>query len=263
MRIQSNAWNGFLQAISNYMQKGYAETTSAKMEIMMRTTMRQHIATLCLGVWALSFQAYAGVEETGKVDSATEVLEKTTAIPEEGIPPALLRNAYGLAVIPGVIKAGFVVGGSYGKGVLTVRRSDGRWSPPVFLTLKAGSLGWQIGAQSTDVVLVFKTTKSVDGIVKGTFTLGADAAVAAGPVGRRGEAATDAELKAEILSYSRSRGLFAGVSLEGSSLSIDNEANAAFYGKSLRASEIMDGAGGLPSAARKYLEVVAKATAGS
>jgi lipid-binding SYLF domain-containing protein len=143
-----------------------------------------------------------------------------------------------------------------------VRDKDGRWSAPLFVTLKAGSLGWQIGAQSTDVLLVFKTAKSVDGIVKGTFTLGADAAVAAGPVGRRGEAATDAELKAEILSYSRSRGLFAGISLEGSSVSINYASNKDFYGKEVSPAEILGGGVSIPPAGQRFLDVVNKVTAG-
>ncbi|MGO9445049.1 MAG: lipid-binding SYLF domain-containing protein [Thiobacillaceae bacterium] len=204
--------------------------------------------------------AWADVTQAEKVDSATEVLKEITAIPEQAIPPALLQSAHGLAVIPGVIKAGFVIGGSYGKGVLTVRDDKGRWSPPLFVTLAAGSLGWQIGAQSTDVVLVFKTPKSVEGIVKGTFTLGADAAVAAGPVGRQGVAATDAEMKAEILSYSRSRGLFAGISLEGSKISIDHDADAAFYATGLRPSQIIEGEAGNPEAGRKFLREVTRAT---
>jgi lipid-binding SYLF domain-containing protein len=228
----------------------------------MKVMVKQGIRMFFLSVLLFSGLALAGVEEDEKVESAIDVIDKITAIPEEGIPPALLRNAHGLAVIPGVIKAGFVVGGSYGKGILTVRDAQGRWTPPVFVKLAAGSLGWQIGAQSIDVVLVFKTAKSVDGIVEGTFTLGADAAVAAGPVGRRGEAATDAELKAEILSYSRSRGLFAGISLEGSSISIDNDANGAFYGKALRPAEVMEGKAGNPELGQKFLLAVTKATGG-
>jgi lipid-binding SYLF domain-containing protein len=196
-----------------------------------------------------------------KLDAAVDVLQKTTQMPEEGIPPALLRNAKGLALIPNVIKAGFVIGGSYGKGVLLVRNEKGGWSPPVFIKLAAGSLGWQIGAQSTDVVLVFKTRRSVQGIVNGTFTLGADAAVAAGPVGRRGEAATDAELKAEILSYSRSRGLFAGISLEGSKIDIDHDADETYYGKDVRTSEIIEGKVSVPASAQKLLNVVDKTMA--
>jgi lipid-binding SYLF domain-containing protein len=133
-------------------------------------------------------------------------------IPESAIPPALLAGAQGIAIIPGVIKVGLFVGGQYGRGVLLVRGKGGAWSNPVFITLKSGSIGWQIGAESTDFVLVFKTPRSIEGIMKGQYTLGA-------------------ELKAEIYSYSRSRGLFAGVSLEGSSLQIDDKSNAAYYEK--------------------------------
>jgi lipid-binding SYLF domain-containing protein len=228
----------------------------------MSTLKKPFVASLCLGIFLVAGPVRAAVEGSDKLAAASEVLEKITAIPEQSIPPALLKDAHGLAVIPGVIKAGFVVGGSYGKGVLTVRDTAGRWSAPVFVKLKAGSVGWQIGAQSTDVILVFKTAKSVDGIVKGTFTLGADAAVAAGPVGRRGEAATDAELKAEILSYSRSRGLFAGVSLEGSSVSIDSGSNKDFYGREVGPAEILGGGVSVPPAGQRFLDVVSKVTAG-
>lgn len=171
----------------------------------------------------------AGGEEVMKVQSAIEVLEEIMAIPETSIPPSLLNEAYGIAIFPGLLKAGFIVGGRYGVGVLSVRDEKRNWSNPAFFTLMGGSLGFQIGAQSTDVVLIFRTVRSLDSITSGKFTLGADAAAAAGPVGRRAEASTDLQLKAEILSYSRSRGLFAGVSLEGSSLQVDDKSNSAFY----------------------------------
>ncbi len=209
---------------------------------------------------ALGTAHAAPMEQEDKIDHAVEVLEKITAIPEEGIPPALLGHAHGLAVIPGVIKAGFIVGGSYGKGVLTVRDAQGRWSPPVFIRLIAGSYGWQIGAQSTDVILVFKSPRSVEGIVRGTFTLGADAAVAAGPLGRRGEAATDVDFKAEILSWSRSRGLFAGVSLEGSKLDMDHDANTDYYRREVRPAEVLEGRVAPPASAARFLQAVNKAT---
>jgi len=150
-------------------------------------------------------------------------------MPEKGIPPSLLSNAYAVAVIPSVIKAGFILGGSYGKGVLVVRQSDGRWSNPAFISLGAGSFGWQVGAQSSDIVLVFKNRKGVDNIANGKLTLGGDANVAAGPVGRHTSAATDGRLNAEIYSYARNRGLFAGISLEGAWLRMDNKSNFAFY----------------------------------
>ncbi len=170
-------------------------------------------------------------EETAKINAAAEVLHEILRIPEQVIPPALLKNAHGIAIIPGIIKAAFFLGGRYGSGVMLVRSGDGGWSNPVFLRLLGGGFGWQIGVQSTDVILVFKSSKSINGITKGKFTLGADASVAAGPVGRSVEAATDMQLKAEIYSYSRNRGLFAGVSLEGAALQIDNDANAVFYGR--------------------------------
>lgn len=197
----------------------------------------------------------AAVEETARVEVANDVLNQIMRIPEKAIPPALLANAQGLAIVPGVIKVGFVVGGQYGRGVLVVRKKDGSWSEPVFVTLMSGSVGWQIGAESTDFILVFKDRKSVDGIMKGKYTLGADAAVAAGPVGRRVGAATDEKLAAEIYSYSRNRGLFAGVSLEGSSLQVDDGADAAFYGREgIRASEIVEGKGLTAPAVAEKLE---------
>jgi len=179
-----------------------------------------------------------------KVKQAGTVMEQIMAIPESAIPPNLLNNAHGIAIIPGVIKAGFVIGARYGTGVVLVRNAAGSWSNPCMVSLGGGSVGWQVGAQSTDVILVFKSARSVEGLIKGKYTLGVDAAVAAGPVGRRVEGATDITLKAEILSYSRSRGFFAGVSLEGSALQIDDKANADYYQQSyVRANDVLYGAG--------------------
>ncbi len=199
-------------------------------------------AALILAACFPALPAGAAGKETERVAAASDVMDKIMEIPEKAIPPALLADAQGIAVIPGVIKVGFVVGGQYGRGVLSVRGKDGAWSEPVFVSLMSGSLGWQIGAESTDFVIVFKTRRSVDGIMKGKYTLGADAGVAAGPVGRRAGAATDVQLKAEIYTYSRNRGLFAGVSLEGSALQMDDESDAAFYGqKEIRPATILEG----------------------
>jgi lipid-binding SYLF domain-containing protein len=175
--------------------------------------------------------AIAQGKETATVESATEVLHDITAIPEKGLSPSMLRSASAVAIVPDLIKLGFVLGARHGRGVLLVRQPDGSWSNPVFVTLTGGSIGWQVGASATDVVLVFRTRRSVDRILQGRdkFTLGADAAIAAGPVGRQAEASTDLQLKAEILSYSRSRGLFVGVALEGSSLRIDWPGDSAYY----------------------------------
>jgi lipid-binding SYLF domain-containing protein len=165
------------------------------------------------------------------VEDAGEAVRAFSAIPLGGIPPALLRDAKGVAVIPHVVKAGFLVGGRFGRGVVLPRLANGGWGDPVFITLTGGGFGLQAGVQSTDVVLVCKSTNSLNWALRGggQFTLGGDVAVAAGPVGRQAEAATDAQLRAEIYSYSRSRGLFAGVSLEGASLAADPAANASFY----------------------------------
>lgn len=171
----------------------------------------------------------AGAAE--KMETARSVLEDFIEIPENRIPPALLENAYGIAVIPSVVKVSFILGGRRGTGVLAVRRDSGKWSNPSFVSLTGGSIGWQAGASSTDIILVFKSRRSIDRVAHGDITLGGDASVAAGPVGRSASAATNANLDAEVYSYSRARGFFAGVSVEGAALAIDDDANAAFYGE--------------------------------
>ena len=179
---------------------------------------------------ALAAPALASTREEQRVADAADVLDKLLRIPEKTIPPALLSRAYAVAVIPDVVKVGFGVGARRGKGVIVVRQDDNSWSNPAFVTLTGGSIGWQIGAQSTDIILVFKTRKGVVDISGGKLTLGADASIAAGPVGRHTEIATDIRFEAEVMSYSRSRGLFAGIALEGAGVTMDRKANAAFYG---------------------------------
>jgi lipid-binding SYLF domain-containing protein len=159
-----------------------------------------------------------------------QVLGELVAIPGKQIPHTLLAEAQGVAIIPRVVKVGFVAGLRRGNGVVMVRDAEGEWTLPQFIRLTGGSVGWQAGISGTDVVLVFATRKSVEGLMKGKFTIGADASAAAGPVGRNAAAATDAKLGAEIYSYSRSRGLFLGVSIDGSALEIDQTAHTAFYG---------------------------------
>jgi lipid-binding SYLF domain-containing protein len=187
------------------------------------------LPALVLAAWATP--ALAGPPTpTQTLKSATAVLNELSAIPAKCIPPALLADAQGVAIIPHVIKAGFVVGGRGGHGVVLVRDKNGVWGEPTFVNLGGASVGFQAGVKSTDVVLVFRTRKSLNRILagKGKVTLGADAAIAAGPVGRQAAAATDARLRAEILSYSRSRGLFAGVSLDGAVIRSDATSNREF-----------------------------------
>ncbi|MDA8240151.1 MAG: lipid-binding SYLF domain-containing protein [Nitrospiraceae bacterium] len=191
------------------------------------------IIAFVFSIFFVTLPAVAEADTAGvvKIDDSVEVLQQIMSIPEKGIPPALLSNASGIAIIPGVIKAGFILGGRYGRGILVIREKDGSWSNPVFISVTGGSIGWQVGIESIDIVLVFKSSRSVEGILKGKFTLGADASIAAGPVGRQASASTDILLKSEIYSYSRSRGLFAGLALEGASLQINYDADEAFYGK--------------------------------
>jgi lipid-binding SYLF domain-containing protein len=189
--------------------------------------------------WAIPVRA--GEEENQRAQNAVRVLKEVMMAPDKRIPGDLIGSAYAIAVIPDVIKAGFVIGGRHGLGLISVKTSDGTWSNPSFISMTGGSIGFQAGVSSTDVVLVFRTQRGVDSIVHGKFTLGADASVAAGPVGRTAQASTDAQLKAEIYSYSRSRGLFAGAALDGSVISIDNDANQSVYGEGVTPRRIFAG----------------------
>ncbi len=182
--------------------------------------------TICL---AMSSALLAnGTTET--IMESEQVLSELMAIPAKQIPHRLLDEAQGIVIVPNVIKIGFVAGARRGHGVVMVRDLDGEWSLPQFITLTGGSVGWQAGIQGTDVVLVFTTRKGVEGLMRGKFTVGVDASVTAGPVGREAAAGTDSTLRSEILSYSRSRGLFVGVSLDGTALEIDHEAHILYYG---------------------------------
>ena len=164
------------------------------------------------------------------VEKATEALVEISKIPARGIPLDLLRKAQGIVIVPDLVKAGFVIAGRVGRGVLMARDENGTWTNPVFLGMAGGSIGAQIGASATDVVLLFRTRKSVDDFLShNKVTLGADIAIAAGPLGRSVEADTDLKMRAEILSYSRSRGLFAGVAIEGASLHVRHRANDSYY----------------------------------
>jgi lipid-binding SYLF domain-containing protein len=164
------------------------------------------------------------------VTHATEVLAELEKIPASSIPTAILKDAQAVVVVPRVIKAGFIIGGRGGHGLAVIRNEKGDWSDPVFLSLGGASVGLQIGVQATDLVMVFRKKESLDRILdgKGKLTLGGDIAVAAGPVGRTAAAATDGKLQAEIYSYSRSRGLFAGVALDGAVLMADTPQTKAF-----------------------------------
>jgi lipid-binding SYLF domain-containing protein len=188
------------------------------------------VASLVLFAVVSGFARAVAADPQATVVEADQILRESMAMPGKRIPASLLASAEGVAIVPNVIKIGFVAALRRGHGVLMVRDAKTRsWTLPQFVTLTGGSVGWQAGIQDTDVILVFMTRKSVEGIFNGRFTIGADASVAAGPVGRNAAAATDARLKAEILSYSRSRGLFVGVSLDGTAIEMDPAAQSLYY----------------------------------
>ena len=210
-----------------------------------------------------SVAVHAQGREEARLLTASQVLNDALGSPDQFVPTRLLERAYGIAVIPDVTKIAFFFGGRRGNGVLVARDPNGHFSDPIFVNLTGGSFGFQWGVTSTDVILVFTTKRSIDRIASGQLTLGADASVAAGPVGRSASAGTDPTLSAEVYSYSRSRGLFAGVALDGSALTIDNNADARFYDKGVvNAYDIISGTVRTNSdIARRFLDTVAAAPA--
>jgi lipid-binding SYLF domain-containing protein len=180
-------------------------------------------------------------KEVDRVENSGKVMSEILNVPDD-IPQDLLDKAYCVVVLPSVLKAAFIVGGSYGRGVMTCRRGPnftGRWGAPTMMALEGGSVGFQIGGEATDFVLLMMSDRSAKGVLTSKVKLGADASAAAGPKGRDASAETDATMRAEILSYSRARGVFAGISLEGSTLRPDNTANERLYGKKIGADDIV------------------------
>jgi lipid-binding SYLF domain-containing protein len=204
-----------------------------------------------LGVAAVSLSIVTAVparaqsSELGRVSDAATVLSEIMEAPDGGIPRSVLDKAEAIAIFPGVLRVGFVIGGQFGHGIISVRNADtGAWSAPAFLKIAGGSFGAQIGGESTDLVLVVQSRLGVQRLLSNQFKIGGEASVAAGPVGRSAEASTDIQLRAMILSYSRSRGLFAGIALNGSTLASDREANRKVYGKDMNSQDVL----GAPSA---------------
>lgn len=228
--------------------------------------MRNRVA---LSAWVMGLalvftatHAHAQAREEGRLLMATQVLEEIRASRDSSIPDRLLDRAYGIVVVPSVTKLAFIAGGRWGKGALVVRDKNGRFTSPIFINLAGASFGWQWGGTSTDIVLVFTTRAGIEGITGGKLTLGADASVAAGPVGRSASAATDQNFAAEVYSYSRSRGLFAGIALDGTSISVDSKANATFYKKpGVMASDIINGTvTSNDETSRRFLAAVSSST---
>ena len=194
----------------------------------------------CVGLAAGATLA-AQSDEAERIAKATTVFEEIMAVPEKAIPDKILSNADAIAVFPSTLKGGFGIGAHHGKGIVSRRNRDtGTWTAPGFLSLTGGSFGAQIGGQAVDLVLVIMNKNGLDSLLKSDFKIGGDASVAAGPIGRSAEAATDLLMEAEIVSYSRARGLFAGVSLNGSVINEDEDANRDFYGRPIRNAQILD-----------------------
>lgn len=181
-------------------------------------------------------------DPTDKVKESIKVLNDIKTMDEDKtLPASMIEKSEGIVILPKIVKAGFVIGGKHGKGIAIIKEANGQWSNPLFVKMTGGSIGWQIGVQKIELILVFRDRDTVRSIANGEFEIGADASATAGPVGRSASASTNAKLEAEIYSYSKSKGLFAGISLDGSTLKMDDKRNDKFYGKdNVSASQIFD-----------------------
>jgi len=208
--------------------------------ILSRTVVLSVVLSV-VGVLLFSSLVWAGADERRKLlRDSIAVLEEIMETPEKGIPFEALTKAKGVIVFPTMVKGGFILGIRYGKGVASVRLPEtGTWSPPAFLTTMGGSLGFQAGAEAIDLILLVMNQRGVESLLKDEFTLGGDVGIAAGPVGRHAEAGADLRMKGEIYSYSRSKGLFAGISFKGTSIHADNDANELYYKKELSPEDIL------------------------
>jgi len=199
-------------------------------------------------------------DEAKRISIAGTVLDEIMGASDQAVPRSIMEKAEGIAVFPSLLRGGIVIGGQRGRGILSVRdKKTGGWSSPAFLTITGGSVGAQIGGQAIDLVLVINNQRGLEQLVKNQFKIGADAAVAAGPVGRDASASTDIQMRAQILSYSRARGLFAGVTLNGSTIRQDRDANERFYGTAYRTGQIVfDGLGGAPEPVAEWKAILTK-----
>ncbi|HEX9119083.1 MAG TPA: lipid-binding SYLF domain-containing protein [Terriglobales bacterium] len=216
-------------------------------------------AVLVVGLASFAVASSGRSDDIERIQNATQVFREIMATPDKAIPRELLESAKCIAIIPGEKKAALVVGASYGKGIATCRTAVG-WSSPLFVALGGGSVGFQIGGSSTDVVMIFMNEKGLQSLLSDKFKIGADATAAAGPVGRHAAADTDAKMNAEILTYSRSKGLFAGVSLNGAVVQADQTGNHAMYGGNVNRREILNGSVRVPEAAEPLLKEIAQYT---
>jgi lipid-binding SYLF domain-containing protein len=219
------------------------------------------LAILAVSGLGLTAPTRAQLEEAERLREATRVLKELKVAPDVAVPRWVAEKAVGIAVFPSVKKGGLVVGGHFGRGVLSAKSAkSGSWSSPAFLTLTGGSLGLQVGGQAIDLVLIVMDERGLEQLLKNQFKIGGDASVAAGPVGRDAEASTDIQMRAKILSYSRTRGLFAGITLKGSSVGQDRDANERFYGRAYKSTDIvLARLGGAPDPVPAWRDELARA----
>jgi lipid-binding SYLF domain-containing protein len=216
------------------------------------------LAMLSLGT--LGWAGTAREDATDRLNNATDVVREIMSAPDNGIPEEVLEHAKCVAVVPHLVKGGFIFGGKGGKGVATCRTASG-WSAPAFITISGGSWGLQIGVQAVDLVMIIQNEKGMQKLLESNFQLGADASAAAGPVGRHASAGTDWKLDTEILTYSRAKGAFAGLTLEGASIRQDNDSRKAIYGRKITTRDLLLGKVSAPAAAQPFLAEIRKAKA--
>jgi lipid-binding SYLF domain-containing protein len=222
----------------------------------MKTFFTVSAVVFSLAVFA---EQQSSADEVKRITDAATVLDEIMAAGDKAIPRAILEKAQGIAVFPSLLKGGLFVGGQRGHGVLSVRDANGAWSAPAFLTITGGSIGAQFGFQAIDLVLVVNNQRGLEQLVKNQIKLGADAGVAAGPLGREVTAQTDIQMRAQILGYSRARGLFAGVTLNGSTVRADRDANKRFYGTGFQTADIVfKGLGGTPEPVPAWRDALTK-----
>ena len=209
--------------------------------------------TILIGIASLTAVASDRDDDVNRTQKAAQVFKEIMNTPDQGIPSNLLESAKCIAIIPGDKKFAFIFGGSYGRGLATCRTGHG-WSAPMFVAIDSGSVGYQIGGSSTDIVMLFMNDHALQSLMSDKFKVGADASVAAGPVGRNAAGGTDLKLNAEILSYSRSKGIFAGVSLDGAVMQADKSGDKAMYGDDVNRHEILEGKVAVPASARELVE---------
>jgi SH3 domain-containing YSC84-like protein 1 len=225
----------------------------------------KHIASLGIVCLSLIVSAWAdsGEKEKERITDSNNVLKEIMNAPDKGIPGSVFAGTKCVIVLPSVKKGAFIVGASYGRGLMSCNTGEdfnGPWSAPIMMALEQGSLGFQIGGQGTDFIILVTNDSGARAVMKSKVKLGADASIAGGPVGRTAEASTTGSMKAEMLSYSRSQGVFAGVSLSGASLHVDGDANKSLYGEKVTPEQIMAGSVPTPAAAKPMLETLTDAT---